>query len=334
MPVTSQEDKDLVWDLWAQLDGGDHSSAIATCADDFVWHGPEPIGELVGAESYIDEYLVPLSRSFQDLKRETFLFFGGASNGRIDGDIERDGRRWVTGTGNLRGIFANDYLGIPATGAEVTIRWGDFSRLENEQIVETFFLLDLVDLMHQAGIDVLPPWMGAAGLYPPPAANDGVLHDAPPADLTSHSLEHIRSFIFDGLNAFDQDDLSSMGMADYFHRELRWYGPGGIGACLSFKEFEDFHQVPWLVAFPDRKVQDLDALFAEGSYSGAPGWAGVRAIHTGLYLGVEATGNTIEFNGLDWWKRDGEKYVENWVFVDMIHLFAQFGVDLFERIPR
>jgi hypothetical protein len=25
-------------------------------------------------------------------------------------------------------------------------------------------------------------------------------------------------------------------------------------------------------------------------------------------------------------------YVENWVFVDMIHLFRQFGVDLFERM--
>jgi len=27
-------------------------------------------------------------------------------------------------------------------------------------------------------------------------------------------------------------------------------------------------------------------------------------------------------------------YVENWVFVDMIHLFRQFGVDLFERLAQ
>ncbi len=42
----------------------------------------------------------------------------------------------------------------------------------------------------------------------------------------------------------------------------------------------------------------------------------------------------VEINGLDWWKRDGEVYIENWVFVDMIHLFRQLGVDLFERLAH
>ena len=27
-------------------------------------------------------------------------------------------------------------------------------------------------------------------------------------------------------------------------------------------------------------------------------------------------------------------YVENWVFVDMVHLFRQLGVDLFERLAE
>ena len=125
-----------------------------------------------------------------------------------------------------------------------------------------------------------------------------------------------------------------MGMADFFHPDMRWYGPGGIGACLSLNEFEDLHQRPWLAAYPDRRVQDLDALFAEGAYSGASGWAGVKATHTGPYLDSPATGNQIEFNGLDWWKREGEMYVENWVFVDMVHLFRQLGVDLFERLAE
>jgi predicted ester cyclase len=45
-----------------------------------------------------------------------------------------------------------------------------------------------------------------------------------------------------------------------------------------------------------------------------------------------ATGRPIEVNGLDFWKLENDKYIENWVFVDMIHLFRQFGVDLFERM--
>ncbi len=81
-------------------------------------------------------------------------------------------------------------------------------------------------------------------------------------------------------------------------------------------------------------MQNLDALFAEGRYSGAPGWAGVKATHAGEYLDHAATGNAVEIYGLDWWKRDGEVYIENWVFVDMIHLFRQLGVDLFERLAQ
>ena len=328
--------KSVVWSFWEALDHVNASNMLSVlqnaCVDDVVFHGPSPIGDMHGASAFIERYLAPFMRSFPDFTRETFIFFGGESNGRIDGDTSLDGRHWVTGTGNLVGTFAEDFLGIPATGEQVSIRWGDFTRLEDGEVVEVFFLIDVVDLMEQAGIHVLPPPRGAPGMYPPPDKDDGVIHEDQPLAVSEHSLDHIRRFIFDGLNAFDQDDLTSMGMADWFHRDLRWYGPGGIGACLSFREFEDFHQAPWLAAYPDRSVQDLDALFAEGVYSGAPGWAGVLATHTGPYLGVDATGNSIEFNGLDWWKRDGEEYVENWVFVDMVHLFEQFGIDLFERM--
>ena len=33
-------------------------------------------------------------------------------------------------------------------------------------------------------------------------------------------------------------------------------------------------------------------------------------------------------------KRDGEMYIENWVFVDMTNLFGQLGVALFERLAQ
>ena len=148
----------------------------------------------------------------------------------------------------------------------------------------------------------------------------------------NEKMREIANAIKTGAIAYLNRQLKSMGMADYFHPQVKWYGPGGIGACLSFSEFENLHQQPWLVAFPDRSVQNLDALFAEGNYSGAPGWSGVKATHTGEYLGCAATANPLQINGLDWWKRDGEVYIENWVFVDMVHLFRQFGIDLFERL--
>jgi len=95
---------------------------------------------------------------------------------RIDG--KKDDNMWVTGTGYLNGIFVEDYLSIPSNNCEVNIRWGEFYRLEGGRITEVFFLLDLVDLIQQAGFQVLPPSRVTDGVYPPPRANDGILLEA------------------------------------------------------------------------------------------------------------------------------------------------------------
>ncbi|MDJ0941436.1 MAG: ester cyclase [Woeseiaceae bacterium] len=326
--------KQHVLNYWQALQeagpGGSGPVAMDYLAAEHRWHGFDPVNELDGRLYFVTGFWEPLLTSFPDLERHTWIFFGGKSNGRIDGT--GDEGMWVTGTGILHGTFARDYLGIPATGAPVDMRWGEFCRLENGRIAETFFLIDMIDLMQQAGFDVLPPSRGKDRMYPPPDARDGVLLTAADPDESAYSLEHIRRFIFEGLNAYDESNLESMGMADYFHPNVRWYGPGGIGACLSFKEFETNHQAPWLHAFPDRSVQNLDALLAEGAYSGAPGWNGVIATQQGEYLGHPASGKRFGVNGLDWWKRDGEQYIENWVFVDMLHLFRQLGVDLMAKL--
>ncbi|MEX0371746.1 MAG: ester cyclase [Tateyamaria sp.] len=149
---------------------------------------------------------------------------------------------------------------------------------------------------------------------------------------TRHTLAFGRDFIFGGLNRFDESDLSSMGMARFFHPNIKWYGPGGIGACLSLPEFETLHQQPWLNAFPDRKVMHLESLFAEDRLLAASGPMGVVATNTGPYLGHPASGARIEVSGLDFWLRSGDQFSENWVFVDMVHLFEQMGVDLFARM--
>lgn len=331
----NQHHKALVHALWQALDAlpaAQAAEALRACtADDVLWHGPDPLLELRGIDTQVSGYWAPLKAAFPDLRRHTWILHGGASNGRRDGDLSHDGRLWVGGTGVYAGTFVHDYLGIPASGRRVSIRWGEYHRFDGGRIVETYCLLDLVDLMEQAGLRVLPPCRGVPGLYPPPRAADGVLLTPQPPAESLESLAHIRQFIFAGLNGFNRTELASMGMARWFHPEVKWFGPGGIGACLSLKAFEDHHQQPWLVAYPDRKVQDLDALIAEGAYSGGPGWAGVLATHTGPYLDQPATDRRIAFNGMDWWKREGDQYVENWVFVDMVHLFRQFGVDLLAR---
>ncbi len=334
----NQQNKQRVRDFWQGLesaDAGQYQQTISRfCDADLIWHGPAPINELQGAEAVSRQFWQPLVHAFPDIKRDTFIFMGGQSNGRVDGDMSRDGHTWVSGTGTFTGTFRHDYLTIAATGKAVKIRWGEFCKIQQDKITEIFCLLDLVDLMQQAGIHVLPPALGKDGRYPAPHAGDGMLHESQDASTSAYSLEHIRRFIFDGLNNYDQRALSSMGVADFFHPEIQWYGPGGIGACDGLQAFEHCHQQPWLTAFPDRLCGNIDALYAEGCYTAAAGWGDVKATHAGEYKGVAATGNPIAFNGLDWWKRDGDLFMENWVFVDMIHLFRQFGIDLLAHERR
>ena len=333
---TTQQIKKRVWDFWQELNNSKAENIAnivrAYAPKDISWTGPYPINQLSGTDAINSKFWQPLLHSFPDIKRETYIFFGGRSSGRVDGQL--DGQEWVCGMGYFTGTFQQEWLTIPATGKETQIRWGEFCRMQKGKIVKIYTLLDVPDVMRQAGFPVLPPDRGAVGLWPPPRAGNGILLTAQDEQETQQSLQLIRAMLYDGLNRFDQSNLESMGMAQFFHPQLHWYGPSGIGGCRSLKEFEDFHQKHWLHAFPERQVQDLDALFAEGSFMGASGWAGVVATHTGHYLNCPATGNKIGINGMDIWVREDNMLVENWVFVDMIDLFRQFGIDLFDRLHR
>jgi len=319
---------------WEAVDGAGLDQLSTVCHahldDRFVWQGPAPFTVLQGPDTLAQEHLIPLKRAIPDLARQTHIFMAGHSNGRKHG--EADGAIWVAATGYMTGTAIDDFLGIPPGPRPLRLRWAEFLRFEDKKIVQSQFLLDFVDWFEQIERPVLPRPKGVPFIFPAPTGYEGFLGD-PQDELTSkETLDFARSFIYGGLNKFDQKNLASMGMAKFFHSNLKWYGPGGIGGCLSLKEFEVLHQQPWLVAFPDRQVQDLDNLIAEDRMVGASSFPGVLATHTGPYQGAAATGNKIAFNGIDFWLKSDGKFTENWVFVDMIDVFRQFGIDLFARM--
>lgn len=329
-----QEAKARALSYWKAIDAADVGQMQAACRVHlpavFRWQGPAPYAELTGPDALAAQYLVPLKRAIPDLERQTHIFMAGVSNGRKDGT--GDGAIWVAATGYMNGTATGEFLGIPPGPRPLRIRWAEFLRVEEEQIVQSQFLLDFVDWFEQIERPVLPRPKGVPFVYPAPTGYIGILADPQDESVSRETLDFSREFIFGGLNRFDQHNLASMGMARFFHPNLKWYGPGGIGGCLSLKEFEDLHQRPWLVAYPDRQVQDLDNLIAEDRMVGGSSFPGVVATHTGPYLDTAATHNRITFNGIDFWLKTGDQFTENWVFVDMIHLFEQFGVDLFARM--
>jgi len=335
MSAENQRNKAKAAVFWASLDAAplrDIPKVLeGFLAPDAQWQGFAPLRDVTGPTAIADEYLSPLRRAFPKLERLTHILIGGRSDGTASGG--NDGRAWVGATGLLVGTQVAPVWGIPARSHEVRLRWGEFLEFDADgRIIRIQMLIDVIDWLEQIGLSPLPKPNGAPFVWPAPTGCDGVLMTEQDQALSDDLLAYSRAFIFGGLNAFDKSDLKSMGMARFFHRNVKWYGPGGIGACLSLREFEDWHQKPWLVAFPDRRVSDLDNLIAEGDFVGASSLPGVQATHTGPYLGHPASGRPLSVNGIDFWRREGGMFTENWVFVDMIHLFNQMGVDLMAKV--
>lgn len=331
MVSMNQDNKQLVWDMWQQLNHvqtSDMHGVIASAFHpDVRWYGPQPINALDGRQQVIDGFWVPLRSSFPDLKRTTDIFIGGTS----------DGESWVTATGYFSGTFQNDWLGIPATGRRTYIRFGQFYVLDSDRISESYLILDVLDVMRQAGFQVLPPARGAeGGRVPPPLPNDGLIFvDQDPVE-SQQTLQLVLAML-NGMRRYDGQSLESMEQHHYWHPHFRWYGPCGIGTSHSLVDYQRFHQGPWIEAFPDRGVPlegpgRTMGFVAEGSYAAGGIWDRPYATHTGQFLGLAPTGTAFTIRDFDWWRREGNLLVENWVPIDIIDIFKQVGVDLFERM--
>ncbi len=315
-----------VWEYWSLLNSTSQTKHNSIHQDylspDLIWFGPHPFNSITGREALEFCFYKPLFHSFPDLHRKTDIFMSGNFRGK----------EWVSATGHFIGTFTHDWLGIPANGKVTYIRFGQFSRIEEGKIVETRILFDLIDLMRQVGIHVLPPSAGTEWVVPGPQKKDGVLLSEQDPTATQKSLELVESMIF-GLMTYDQSNLNSMGMERFWDPDkMVWYGPTGIGTTYGLDGFQKDHQQPFLHAFPDRKGGFHVSRFAEGHYIASTGWPSVLTTHKGEYLGTQATGKKVGMRVMDWWKREEDLLTENWVFIDLPHLFLQFGIDLFARI--
>ena len=193
-------------------------------------------------------------------------------------------------------------------------------------------------MARQAGYRLLPSSPGE-DYWPRPFGEDGVLLAAQDDAESLKSLRLVEAMI-GGLGKFDGADAGRMNQTTFWSQQMHWYGPCGIGSSRDRKEYERNHQTPFLTAFPDRKGfthpdgGTHKARIGEGHFVASTGWPSVRATHLGEYLGTPATGKRISMRVADWWRRDGDLLVQNWVFIDLPDLFLQMGVDLFARLQR
>ncbi|GAB4149333.1 MAG: nuclear transport factor 2 family protein [Sphingomonadales bacterium] len=289
---------------------------------DFIWHGPHPFNALSGIDVFEREFWIPLRSALPDLSRRNDILIAGRFH-------ERD---WVCATGYYTGTFAGDWLGIPAHGGVLNVRFGEFIEFRDGKIAQVRVLLDLLDVMRQAGIRILAPSLGQEGLVSGPSTHDGVILEAVDQAESRKSLELVEAMI-GGLGRFDGETLQSMGMERFWHPNMMWYGPSGIGTTRGIGGFQAYHQQPFLQALPDRKGGNHLARFAEGAYCASTGWPSMYATHKGGgWMGLPPTGRRLEMRIMDFWRREGDMLVENWVFIDLIDVLRQMGFDVFARM--
>lgn len=282
------------------------------------WHACHPIGELVGPTEMDAGFWHPLKQSIVGLERQDDIFIAGTF-----GDAE-----WVAATGHYVGTFKRAWLGIPPTGEQVHLRYGEVYRLESGKIAEAFILPDLIDLMRHAGVSPWRPGAGIEAYTPGPASRDGIRLKPSPSDDTQKSFDLVMSM----LGSLFEPTPAQMGMERFWSPDMAWYGPGMIGMTRGLDGFFCDHQEPWMRAFPDWQDALEAPHFADGPYACYAGWPSIRATHTGPLFGLAPTGRQVDMRVMDWWRRDGDHLAENWIFIDFPHLFQQLGIDLFQSM--
>ncbi|WP_108837755.1 ester cyclase [Tateyamaria sp. Alg231-49] len=296
-------------------------------APEVIWRGMHPFHVQTGPGAVAKEFWAPFLRAMSRVQRREDVFFAG------DNHLETGGR-WVASMGHFMALFDAPFLGIQPTGKIVMVRYAEFSRVENDQIIEQALFIDLLHLMAQVGQYPLPDMTGAQLVQPGPMTHDGLLRDAQDANESAKTLALIERMIgaIDNANKAENPPTPQEELAQDWLDDMIWWGPTGIGATYTVDRYIQQHQQPFRTQLGARKFNGHICRMAEGSYGGFFGWANLTMECTGPYLGLPPSGKWADMRVVDIYRRDGDKLAENWVFIDMLHFLNMQGLDVLAQL--
>lgn len=294
----------------------------AIFAPDCLVQLAHPLETLAGVDGLYEQAYAPLLNAVPDLERRDFIVMAGESKG---GD-------WVGCCGHYMGVFEQPWLDIPPTQHLMAMRYHEFFRLDDGMIVEMQALWDIPQVMLQAGAWPMLPSLAPDWVVPGPATNDGIITSAYDEAKSRASLDWVRAMLV----ALKRNEISveAMELDRYWHPSMMWYGPAGIGSMRRISGFRNWHQIPFLKAMPDRDAfLSKGIFFGDGDYVGFTGWPGMRMTISGDgWLGIAPSNQEITMRSLDFWRCESGLIRENWVLIDLLHVYDQIGVDVFERM--
>ncbi|HZG26471.1 MAG TPA: ester cyclase [Chitinophagaceae bacterium] len=301
------------------------------------WRGSHPMNTATGLEAIKEKVWSPLINSFPDLERRDNIILGGNfKNNDLVGMM-----------GHYAGTFTNDWFGIPATGGLIYLRYGEIHQVVNGKIAQSSVLVDVLDVIRQAGFWPFAPSLGSNEMWAAPITGDGwLLHETDRAqseETLALTLAMHHSLGADPDNATDngfkveREALLNMSQKEYWHSKMMWYGPCGIGTSRGLPGFVDLHQRPFRLAFPERRSGGANhyCKIGDANYSLTAGWPSVIAKHAGSgWLGLPATNRMINMRVMDFYLIDEGLIRENWVPIDILDILLQMEVDVLARVRQ
>lgn len=108
-------------------------------ASQFRWMGNFGCGTKNGLDAFQDNWQRPFQAAFSDKVciDEARLYMG----------------EWAAAFGRQEAIHSGEFMGIPATGKKVDIRYMDFWKVKEGKIVDNWVMVDFPSVLSQLGVD-------------------------------------------------------------------------------------------------------------------------------------------------------------------------------------
>jgi len=313
--------KTMVWDFINELDKASIDQIESTfckyCSEIAVWEIFHPFNAMHGCKEAGEGFWVTLANAIPDMERRLDIFAGDVYKGDY----------WVTCMGSICGNFENSWLGIPPTGGVLYLRIGEFYKVQDNKIVKAHILLDIPDVMRQAGVYPFRPMTATAGFVPGPKKHNGIrLGEDDPERKTLETILRMHKALHD----FDGKDINSMKHSHYWSEHFLYYAPAGIGTTRGMENFKRYHQQPFLASFPDRHGTEHYCRISDGPIACTTHWGTLTATHLGSeWMDLPATGKKLKMRVADWYCVDENgRLNENWLFMDILDIHMQMGIDV------
>ena len=240
---------------------------------------------------------------------------------------------WVVSMGHLMGLFDNPWIGIKETKKIATLRYCEFSKIQNSKITEVAMFFDIPHLMLQAGIKPFPSETGISLVQPGPLTHDGLMFNEQDPNEGNKTLEIIENMIND-VKVWTSTSRASLidELKKSWNDNMVWWGPTGIGSTYTIERYVDQHAGPFIETFKDRKFNGHLCRVSEGNYGGFFGWPNLTLTPKKKFMGIKTTPKSSEMRVIDMYRREGKKLTENWVFIDLLHFWKILGIDILKNL--